>query len=147
MTIQIIEILTILYKKLDIYLKYIKMVNKKILRTFGFIWALIFFLVSYSYNMNVIFLLISLVFFFSAVLYPNIYTKIYLFQMWIKFGNLMGKVNSKIIILILFFFIFTPIGIFLRLIKKDLLNKKLEEKKKSYFIARKIQAGSMKDQF
>jgi hypothetical protein len=123
------------------------MVNKKILRTFGFIWALIFFLVSYSYNMNVIFLLISLVFFFSAVLYPNIYTKIYLFQMWIKFGNLMGKVNSKIIILILFFFIFTPIGIFLRLIKKDLLNKKLEEKKKSYFIARKIQAGSMKDQF
>lgn len=123
------------------------MVNKKILRTFGFIWALIFFLVSYSYNMNVIFLLISLVFFFSAVVYPNIYTKIYLFQMWIKFGNLMGKVNSKIIILILFFFIFTPIGIFLRLIKKDLLNKKLEEEKKSYFIARKIQAGSMKDQF
>jgi hypothetical protein len=122
------------------------MVNKKILRTFGFIWALIFFLVSYSYNMNVIFSLISLVFFFSAVLYPNIYTKIYLFQMWIKFGNLMGKVNSKIIILILFFFIFTPIGIFLRLIKKDLLNKKLEEKK-SYFIARKIQAGSMRDQF
>jgi hypothetical protein len=122
------------------------MVNKKILRTFGFIWALIFFFVSYSYNMNVIFLLISLVFFFSAVLYPNIYTKIYLFQMWIKFGNLMGKVNSKIIILILFFFIFTPIGFFLRLINKDLLNKKLKEKK-SYFIARKIQAGSMKDQF
>jgi hypothetical protein len=59
----------------------------------------------------------------------------------------MGKVNSKIIISVLFFFIFAPIGIFLRLIKKDLLNKKLNKKVESYFVKRETQPGSMINQF
>jgi hypothetical protein len=123
------------------------MSDKKTLRTFGYIWALIFFVVSYTHEMNAIFLTISLCFFLSASFYPDLYTKTHLFQLWVKFGNLMGKVNSKIIISVLFFFIFTPIGIFLRLIKKDLLSKKLDKEAKSYFVVRKDQAGSMINQF
>lgn len=123
------------------------MSDKKTLRTFGYIWALIFFVVSYTHEMNAIFLTISLCFFFSASFYPDLYTKTHLFQLWVKFGNLMGKVNSKIIISVLFFFIFTPIGIFLRLIKKDLLNKKLNKKAESYFVKREAQPGSMINQF
>lgn len=123
------------------------MSNKKTLRTFGYIWALIFLIVSCTHNINVIFLAISLCFFLGATFYPSIYVKIHLFQLWIKFGNLMGKINSKIIILTLFFFVFTPIGIFLKLIKKDLLCKKINKTIKSYFIERRIQPGSMINQF
>jgi hypothetical protein len=123
------------------------MSNKKTLKTFGYIWSIIFFIWGYSNQMNFLLLTISLLFFLSASFCQDIYTKIYLFQIWIKFGNVMGKINSKIIIFILFFFIFMPIGIFLRLINKDLLSKKLDRKAKSYFVQRKEQAGSMINQF
>jgi len=123
------------------------MSDKKTLKTFGYIWSLIFFVVSSAHEMNAIFLTISLFFFLSASFYPELYIKTYLFQIWIKFGNIMGKINSKIIILILFFFIFTPIGVFLRLINKDLLSKKLDKNATSYFVQRKEQASSMINQF
>ncbi len=123
------------------------MSKKKTLKTFGYIWALIFFVVSYTHDMNAIFLIISICFVLSASFYPKLYTKTHLFQLQVKFGNIMAKINFKVIMLILFFFVFTPIGIFLRLFKKDLLSKKLDKKKKSYFVSRKDQPGSMSNQF
>ncbi len=123
------------------------MPHKKTLRTFGFIWALIFFIISYKYNMNALFLSISLFFAVSATFFPDFYFKTHVFQSWVKFGNFLGKINSKIIIFILFFFIFTPIGFFLKLIGKDLLNKKFSKRASTYFVERQTQAGSMINQF
>ena len=72
-------------------------------------------------------------------------TKIY--NGWIKFGEEIGKVTSKIILFILFFLLFTPIALFFRVIGKDLLNKKIQKEKKSYWIKREVQPTSMKYQF
>jgi len=121
--------------------------DKKTLKTFGYIWALILFIISYKFNMNVIFLTLSIVFLISSTLFPEIYVKTKIFQNWIKIGDFLGKINSKIIIFILFFFVFTPIGFILRLLGKDLLHKKLDKTVKSYFITRKTQAGPMINQF
>ena len=41
---------------------------------------------------------------------------------WIKFGELLGKIIAPIIMAIIYFIIVTPIGLFMRLIGKDLLN-------------------------
>ena len=72
-------------------------------------------------------------------------TKIY--NSWIKFGDAIGRVTSKIILFILFFLLFTPIALFFRVIGKDLLDKKIRRDKKSYWIERKEQPTSMRYQF
>ncbi len=122
------------------------MPDKKTLRTFGYIWAVVSFIIGYKFT-NPIFFIISACFIVSAIASPELYFKSGIFQGWIKVGDFLGKINSKIIIFILFFFVFTPIGFILIIIGKDLLNKKLNSTAKSYFVARKTQAGPMINQF
>ena len=43
---------------------------------------------------------------------------------WIKFGELLGRIVAPIVMAIIYFIIVTPIGLFMRLIGKDLLNIK-----------------------
>ena len=47
---------------------------------------------------------------------------------------------------IIFFFVVSPIGLFMRLIKKDLLNLKYN-KNKSYWIEKNEPVSKMKNQF
>ena len=65
---------------------------------------------------------------------------------WIKFGELLGKIISPIVMGVVYFIIITPIGFFVRLLGKDLLNIKFS-KKDSYWIKREKNIGSMKRQF
>ena len=48
-------------------------------------------------------------------------------------GDTIGWVNTRILLGIIFYIIFTPIGIMLRLIGKDLLDKRLDKDAKSYW--------------
>ena len=65
---------------------------------------------------------------------------------WIKFGELLGKIIAPIVMALIYFIIITPIGLFMKLIGKDLLNLKFS-KKSSYWIKRPKGIGSMKRQF
>ena len=65
---------------------------------------------------------------------------------WIKFGELLGRVISPIVMAIIFFGIVTPTGLLMRLMGKDLLKLKFS-KNSSYWIKRKKNVGSMKRQF
>lgn len=123
------------------------MIEKKSLRAFGLIWAFILGIIGYFYDNNTILFALSFCFVISSILFPEIYVKIRIYQGWIKIGNFIGHINSKIIIFILFFFLFTPIGILLKIFKKDLLKKKLDKNKKSYFEKRVTQPGTMINQF
>ena len=78
---------------------------------------------------------------------PCLATPIY--KAWLKFGDIMGFVISRTILAVIFFGIFTPLGIFFRLTKRDALNLKRAFKtdEKSFFTARKTQPTSMKNQF
>ena len=128
------------------------MINIKQLRSFGFIWAFIFALIAFypiidgrkikfwALYGSILFILISLT-------YPKLYEKTYFYQGWLKFGEFMGKINSKIIIFILFFLVFFPMGILLKIFRKDLLAKKLDKSAKSYFIDRQKQPEGMENQF
>ena len=73
--------------------------------------------------------------------------KTHILQRWIQFGNLIGKINYTIIIFFLFFFIFTPMAILLKIFGKDLLNKKLDKNCESYFKPRTAPLSDMKNQF
>ena len=65
---------------------------------------------------------------------------------WVKFGELIGRIIAPLVMAIIYFIIVTPIGLFMRLIGKDLLNIKFT-KNSSYWIKRKKNIGSMKRQF
>lgn len=126
--------------------------NNKDLRAFGLIWALIFLIVAFlplinGHELRIWAVLISFLFTITSLFFPNFYKKTYFYQTWIRFGSFIGKINSKIIITILFYAIFLPIGIILRILGKDLLNKKIDKTLPSYFIDRKAPLQNMKNQF
>ena len=65
---------------------------------------------------------------------------------WIKFGEVLGKIVAPIVMALIYFIIITPIGLFMRLIGKDLLNTKFS-KDNSYWMKKQKNIGSMKRQF
>ena len=66
--------------------------------------------------------------------------------LWFKFGILLGRVVSPLIMIIIFFLIVTPIGILMRLLAKDLLFLKYNDKK-TYWIEKTGPKSKMKNQF
>jgi len=87
------------------------------------------------------FLLVSLA--LPAVLHPlNI--------LWTKFGRLLAKITNPIITGIMFFGIFTPAALVLRLLGKDLLRLKYDRNATTYWIPRDpagLASESMRNQF
>ena len=67
-------------------------------------------------------------------------------KIWVKFGEILGRVIAPIVMAFVYFVIVTPIGLLMRMIGKDLLNTKFS-KEKSYWIKREKNIGSMKRQF
>ncbi len=126
--------------------------TKKELQNFGLIWSGIFFIAALiplfkGLEIRLWALFVSLSFAGITFFYPEIFSKTRFYQGWIKFGGIIGKFNSKIIISILFYFIFVPIGLVLKILRKDLLSKKLDATSLSYFIDRKEDDSDMKNQF
>lgn len=71
-------------------------------------------------------LVLTLAFFAPIVLKP-------LFKVMTTVGHAIGWVNTRILLGIIFYTIFAPIGIFLRLIRKDLLDERINKDAKSYW--------------
>ena len=65
---------------------------------------------------------------------------------WVKFGELLGRIISPLVMGVVYFVIITPIGLFMRLIRKDLLKIKFLNNN-SYWIKRSKNIGSMIKQF
>ena len=67
-------------------------------------------------------------------------------KLWFKFGLLLGKIVSPLIMGIIFFLVVTPTALIMRIIGKDLLDLKFN-KKKSYWIEKTGPKSKMKNQF
>lgn len=68
----------------------------------------------------------------------NIFSKVFTF---------ISIVMSKIAMSIVFYTVFAPISLIIKLLGIDLLNKKIEKNQITYWIDRKIQPTSLKNQF
>lgn len=79
-----------------------------------------------------IILLIIGTFFLLAGLIRPCFLKI-LYQVWMMLGFILGWIMTRLILSITFLFVFTPVGLLLRLLRKDLLDQKLEKTKASYW--------------
>jgi len=92
-------------------------------RKFGYFFTLIFFIVStyfYFKDNNIIFYIsgiISIAFLLITSFKANILEP--LNKIWMKFGLILGKVISPIVMGSIFFLIFSPVGILMRLFGRD----------------------------
>ena len=118
-------------------------------KSFGIVFFIVFLLVAlyplinngdlriWSFITAIIFLILGLI--NSKILTP-------LNKLWFKFGLLLGKVISPLIMGIIFFLVVTPTALIMRIIGKDLLNLKFNNKK-SYWIEKTGPKSKMKNQF
>ena len=67
-------------------------------------------------------------------------------KIWFKIGILLGNIISPIVMGIIFFLVVTPTSIIMKILRKDLLNLK-KNNKNSYWIEKRKQNSSMKKQF
>lgn len=65
-----------------------------------------------------------------AVIYPKSLTLVY--KIWMKIGDVLGFINTRIILAIIFFLIIWPIGLLKRMVAKDVMGKRFEPHVKSY---------------
>ena len=119
-------------------------------RSFGIVFFIFFFILSFyplinDGKLNLPLLAISLIFLFLAIIKSKFLTPLNL--LWFKFGILLGKIVSPLVMGIIFFLVVSPIGIFMRILKKDLLNLKLNNRQKSYWIVKNETKSKMKNQF
>ncbi|MAJ86363.1 MAG: hypothetical protein CL687_05355 [Candidatus Pelagibacter sp.] len=118
-------------------------------RSFGILFFIVFIIIGLwpiknSDSPNYVFLGIALIFLILGLVNSKALTPIN--KLWIKFGELLGKIIAPIIMAIVFFIILTPVGLLMRVIGKDLINLKFN-KKQTYWIKRKKQVGTMDKQF
>ena len=118
-------------------------------RSFGIVFFVVFLLVSFfslinEENIRYWSLYISLIFLILGLINSKILSP--LNKIWFKFGIFLGKIISPIVMGIIFFLVVTPIGILMRILKKDLLNLKFN-KDRSYWIEKTEPKSKMKNQF
>ncbi len=116
--------------------------------TFGILFFILFLIIGLyplknGLNISLWSLGLSFVFLMITFIRPNLFTP--LNKLWIQFGILLGKIISPIVMGLVFFFVVTPIGILVRLFKKDVMG--LKKKETSYWINREDKVQSMRKQF
>ena len=118
-------------------------------RNFGIVFF-VFFLIISTYplingnNIRLWALIISLIFLTLGLLNSTILNPFN--KLWFKFGIFLGKIVSPLIMSIIFFIVVTPIGIFMRILRKDLLNLNFNDSN-SYWVKKDGPKSKMKNQF
>lgn len=118
-------------------------------RNFGIVFSIVFLLIAlwpllkqndvriWSLIISIIFLILGLL--NSSILLP-------LNKLWFKFGILLGSIVAPIVMGIVYFLVVTPTGLIMRMLRKDLLNLK-KNNKNTYWIDKDNSNSNLKNQF
>ncbi len=122
-------------------------------RSFGIVFAVVFALIGllplvFGHPVRLWALAIGAGFLVVALVVPRVLSP--LNRLWLRFGLLLHKIVSPLVLGIMFFLVITPIGLLMRAVGKDLLRLKFDKRSSSYWIER-LPPGpppeSLKDQF
>ena len=119
-------------------------------RSFGILFFLVFFgfglwPLTKELSPNIYLIIISVVFLVLGLLNSKLLSP--LNEIWIKFGEILGRVIAPLIMALVYFLILTPISLLVRAFGKDLLGLKYSRQQNSYWIKRKKEIGTMDKQF
>ena len=127
--------------------------EKKELRQFGItmgiVLALLAGLLFWREKDNYFYLLIlSILFFFIGLALPVTLKPLH--KIWMTLATLIGWFVTRLIMIILFYLVVTPIGLLTRLCGKDFLDTKFKKNTNSYWVPRKTikyDKGNYENQF
>ena len=119
-------------------------------RSFGILFFLVFlgfglWPLTKEMSPNIYLIIISVIFLILGLLNSKLLSP--LNEIWIKFGEILGKIIAPLIMALVYFLILTPISLLIRLFGKDLLGLKYLKQQNSYWIKRKKEIGTMDKQF
>ena len=121
-------------------------------RSFGVLFFIVFLVIAFwpltkKSEINLYLISIALIFLVLGMLNSKILSP--LNKAWIKLGEILGRIVAPVVMAVVYFIILTPISLLVRLFGKDLIGMKFSNdiKKKSYWIKRKKNLGSMDKQF
>ena len=119
-------------------------------RNFGLVFFGFFLIISiwpliYGEELRIWSLFISIIFLLLGLFNSKILTP--LNKLWIRFGILLGKIVSPVVMGIVYFGVVTPIGVIMKIFKKDILNLKIDKNKKTYWLKKDENKQNMKNQF
>ncbi len=118
-------------------------------RNFGIVFFVFFLIIALwpllgGYELRVWSLGISSIFLILGIMNSKYLSP--LNKLWFKFGLLLGSIFAPLVMFLIFFLIVTPIGLFMRILGKDIL--RLKKRDKTYWINKKIyDKSSMNNQF
>ena len=118
-------------------------------RSFGILFFVVFlgfglWPLTKNQPLNLILISIAIIFLILGIINSKILSP--LNNLWVKFGELLGRIIAPIVMALVYFLILTPISLLVRVFGKDLLELKFS-KKNSYWINRKKDLGKMDKQF
>lgn len=118
-------------------------------KSFGLVFSIFFLILSLinilEYEINFLFLSISILLFLITMLIPGLF--FYPNIIWFKFGILLSKIISPVIMFLIYIITFLPIGLLLKMANKDLLKTKINKNNKSYWIKRNNDIQDLRNQF
>ena len=79
--------------------------------------------------------LIAIVLWCCALVYPRSLSPVY--RGWMAIGNVLGWINTRIILGLVFYIVIMPTGLVMRLFGKDPMARKISHEEKSYRIQSK----------
>ena len=122
-------------------------------KSFGIVFAVVFFVIALwplmdEGNLRVWALVTGIILFLISFIYPSIYKPFN--YIWFKFGLLLGKIVTPIVMGFLYFFTITPTALIMRTLKKRPLDLEFDDSLDSYWKYRDPpgpSSESMKNQF
>jgi len=120
-------------------------------RNFGLVFAGFFSLLAFwplwpLHSPSIVWLIAAGLSLVLALFMPRLLAPLY--RVWMRVGHVLGWVNSRLILGFLFFVIITPTALIMKVMGRDLLNCRIQDKN-SYWVLRNTAwvAQSMRDQF
>jgi glucan phosphoethanolaminetransferase (alkaline phosphatase superfamily) len=111
--------------------------DKHTLRKFGLTMGMVFLIITFWFLFRhkyspLTTAIVSATFFLFAFFTPLILKPIYIF--WMRLAFILGWINTRLLLIVVFYLIFTPIGLAMKLFNFDPLQRKIEKNKNSYWI-------------
>jgi hypothetical protein len=105
---------------------------RKFATTMGIAFLVMSALLVFNHKRNILpFAIISAGFFVLSFTFPLILKPVYF--IWMKLAFILSWINTRLILIIIFYLIFTPIRMLMRLFGKDLLELKIEKNTSTYW--------------
>ncbi|MFA5255989.1 MAG: SxtJ family membrane protein [Candidatus Omnitrophota bacterium] len=109
--------------------------GKNTLKKFGVTMGVAFLVISglflfrQKYTVAIYGLAVSCAFFMTGSLLPALLKPVYI--IWMRFAFILGWINTRIILIIIFYLVFTPVGLLMRLLRIDPLQRR--DKRATYW--------------